>query len=221
MRIYPETFAFLRDVAANNNRDWFMAHKDAHDRAKENVIEFADELIKELSRVDPTLDATIDPKKCVLRIYRDVRFSLDKTPYKNNFGIGKLNSGKNVMHIGYYMHVQPGASFIAGGSWMPGNDQLKMIRQEIDYHPEKLKEVIDDPAFKKLFGEFRKQEQLKTVPREYSADNENIDLLKLKSFVAAHDLADAELEKEGVVKKIAAICSKIYPLNVFLKNAVS
>jgi uncharacterized protein (TIGR02453 family) len=221
MRIDPETFVFLKDIAANNNREWFLANKAAHDKAKENVIEFAGELIRELNKVDPGIDAHLDPKKCVMRIYRDIRFSLDKTPYKNNFGIGKLTSGKNVMHIGYYMHIQPGASFIAGGSWMPEADQLKAIRQEIDYNPRSLKSIVDAPEFKKLFGDFRKQEQLKTAPREYSAENENIELLKLKSFVAAHNLTNAELEKEGVIKNIAAICSKIYPLNAFLNNAVA
>jgi len=198
-----------------------MAHKADHDRAKENVIDFAGELIRELSKIDPSLDPNVDPKKAVLRIYRDVRFSPDKTPYKNNFGIGRMTSGKNVMHIGYYMQIQPGESFIAGGSWMPEADQLKKVRQEIDYNAAGLKKVIDAPAFKKLFGEFRKQEQLKTVPQGYSADNENIDLLKLKSFVAHHNFADAELQKEGVVQKIAAVCEEMYPLNVFLKNAVS
>jgi uncharacterized protein (TIGR02453 family) len=221
MRINPETFVFLKDLAANNNREWFLANKAAHDKAKENVIEFAGELIRELNKVDPGIDAHLDPKKCVMRIYRDIRFSLDKTPYKNNFGIGKLTSGKNVMHIGYYMHIQPGASFIAGGSWMPETDQLKAIRQEIDYNSGSLRSIVDAPEFKRLFGDFRKQEQLKTVPRDYSADNENIELLKLKSFVAAHNLTDGELEKEGVIKNIAAICSKIYPLNVFLNNAVA
>jgi uncharacterized protein (TIGR02453 family) len=221
MRIDPETFVFLKDLAANNDREWFLANKAAHDKAKANVIEFAGELIRELNKIDPGIDAHLDPKKCVMRIYRDVRFSLDKTPYKSNFGIGKLTSRKNVMHIGYYMHIQPGASFIAGGSWMPQTDQLKAIRQEIDYNPESLKSIVDAPEFKRLFGDFSKQEQLKTVPREYSADNENIELLKLKSFVAAHNLTDRELEKEGVIKNIAAICSKIYPLNVFLNNAVA
>jgi len=221
MRIYPETFNFLRDLAANNNRDWFIAHKADHDRAKENVTEFAGELIRELSKIDPSLDPNVDPKKAVLRIYRDVRFSPDKTPYKNNFGIGRMTSGKNVMHIGYYMQIQPGESFIAGGSWMPEADQLKKVRQEIDYNAAGLKKVIDGPRFKKLFGEFRKQEQLKTVPQGYSANNENIDLLKLKSFVAHHNFTDAELQKEGVVQNIAAVCEEMYPLNVFLKNAVS
>lgn len=199
-----------------------MAHKADHDRAKENVTEFAGELIRELSKIDPSLDAGIDPKKAVLRIYRDVRFSPDKTPYKNNFGIGRMTSGKNVMHIGYYMQIQPGGSFIAGGSWMPEADQLKKVRQEIDYNAAALKKVIDAPAYKKLFGEFRNQEErLKTVPQGYSAENENIDLLKLKSFVAERNFSDADLQKEGVVQKIAAVCEAIYPLNVFLKNAVS
>ncbi len=198
-----------------------MANKAAHDRAKENVTLFAGELIRELSRVDPGIDSHLDPRKCVLRIYRDIRFSADKTPYKNNFGIGKLSSGKTVLHIGYYMHIQPGASFIAGGSWMPQADPLKSIRQEIDYNPAGLTRIIDEPEFKKLFGEFRNQEQLKTNPREYSADNENIELLRLKSFVAEHNFTDEELMGDGVVKKIASICNKIYPLNVFLRNAVA
>ena len=216
-----QTFDFLKDLVKNNNRDWFMANKERHDQARENVIAFAGELIKELSKIDPDIDVNLDPKKCVMRIYRDIRFSLDKTPYKNNFGIGKLNSGKGILASGYYMHIQPGGSFIAGGSWMPENDQLKAIRQEIDYNPGAIKSIIDADEFKELFGDFRKQEQLKTIPRDYSADNENIELLKLKSFVAAHNLTDKELMDGGAVKKIAAICGKIYPLNVFLNNAIA
>jgi uncharacterized protein (TIGR02453 family) len=221
MKINPETFDFLKNLAANNNREWFQDNKNAHDKARENVIEFAGELIRELSLVDPNIDARMDPKKCVMRIYRDIRFSLDKTPYKNNFGIGKLTSGKNVMHIGYYMHIQPEASFIAGGWWQPESDHLKAIRQEIDYNAVGLKSIIDSDEFKKLFGDFRKQEQLKTIPRDYKPDNENIELLKLKNYVAAHNLTDQELAKDGVVKNIAGICSKIYPLNVFLNNAIA
>ena len=198
-----------------------MANKERHDTARENVIAFAGELIKELAKVDPGIDVTLDPKKCVMRIYRDIRFSPDKTPYKNNFGIGKLNSGKGVLASGYYMHFQPGASFIAGGSWMPESDQLKAVRQEIDYNPQAIKSIIDTDEFKKLFGEFRSQEQLKTIPRVYSADNENIELLKLKSFVAAHNLTDKELMTDGAVKNVAEICAKIYPLNVFLNNATA
>src|ERR1700744_5495587 len=104
-----------------------------------------------------------------MRIYRDIRFSPDKTPYKNNFAIGRMMSGNSVLHVGYYMHIQPGGSGIASGSWMPEAEPLKKIRQEIDYNPDALKRIIDEPEFVKLFGDFRKQEQLKTVPREYGA----------------------------------------------------
>jgi uncharacterized protein (TIGR02453 family) len=220
MRIYPETFDFLRNLAANNNREWFMAHKADHDKARQNVIAFAGELIKEISKIDPGLDASVDPAKSVMRIYRDIRFSPDKTPYKNNFGISGMGSGKS-MHVGYYMHIQPDASFIAGGSWMPQGDMLKKVRQEIDYNGGALKKIIDDPEFVRLFGDFRQQERLKTVPREYGVDNENIELLKLKSFIAGNNFSDKDLMQEGVIGKIAAVSSKIYPLNEFLKNAVS
>jgi uncharacterized protein (TIGR02453 family) len=220
MRIHPGTFTFLRDLAANNNRDWFMAHKAEHDKARENVTEFAAELIRQLSKIDPSLDIATDPKKSVMRIYRDIRFSPDKTPYKNNFGIYRTSSG-NSLHVGYYMHIQPDGSFIAGGSWMPESDNLKKIRQEIDYNADSLKTIVDESGFKKLFGEFRNQEKLKTVPRDYSPDNENIELLKLKSFVAEHPFTNDELTKEGIIDTIVAMCSKIYPLNEFLKNAVS
>ena len=221
MKINPETFDFLKKLEANNNREWFQANKAEHDKARENVIEFAGELIKQLHLVDPLVDAGLEPKKCVMRIYRDIRFRIDKTPYKNNFGVNIPTLGSKSGGVEYYFHIQPGKAFIAGGYWMPETEHLKKIRQEIDYNASELKKIIDDAEFIKLFGDFRKQDQLKTVPREYSADNENIELLKLKSFVAAHDLTDKDLSKEGVVKDIATICGKIYPLNVFLKNAVS
>jgi uncharacterized protein (DUF2461 family) len=104
---------------------------------------------------------------------------------------------------------------------MPENDDLKKIRQEIDYNAHDLKAIVDAPDFVKLFGDFRKQEQLKTVPKGYDADNENLALLKLKSFVALHPLSDADLLKPGAVKNIAEIYRHIRPLNVFLKNALS
>lgn len=104
---------------------------------------------------------------------------------------------------------------------MPEADHLKAIRQEIDYNANDLKKIIDEPAFVQLFGDFRKQEQLKSVPREYGADNENIELLKLKSFVAFHSLKDDELLSKTAATDIATVCAKIYPLNVFLNNALA
>src|ERR1700749_1308791 len=178
--INPQTFDFLKNLAENNNRDWFMANKEAYDKARENVIDFTGELLKLMHIVDPNIAEDLDPKKCVMRIYRDIRFSKNKTPYKNNFGISVPTQGSKLGGVEYFFYVQPDKAFSAGGYWMPEAEHLKKIRQEIDYNAADLKKVIDDPEFRKLFGDFRKQEQLKTIPREYSADNENIDLLKLK-----------------------------------------
>jgi uncharacterized protein (TIGR02453 family) len=221
MRINPETFDFLKKLVANNNREWFQANKTEHDKARENVIEFAGELIKQIHLVDPLVSADLDPKKCVMRIYRDIRFRKDKTPYKNNFGISIPTLSSRGGGVEYYFQIQPGRSFIAGGYWMPETEHLKKIRQEIDYNADDLKKVIDNTEFKKLFGDFRKQDQLKTVPREYSADNENIDLLKLKSFIVSHQVSDKALMKADAVEYIAMVCSKLYPLNIFLRNALA
>jgi uncharacterized protein (TIGR02453 family) len=219
--IKSATLDFLRDLVQNNNREWFQDNKERYDTAKENVIAFTAELIKELKKADPALSTDIDPKKCVMRIYRDIRFSKDKTPYKNNFGISKLLSGTKAEDIGYYIHIQPGASFAGGGYWMPQAEHLKAIRQEIDYNADDLKKIIDTPDFKRLFGEFRDQEQLKSMPRGYDPESENSSLLKLKSFAAIHRFTDEEMLKSDSPKRVAAVLANIYPLTVFLNNAIT
>ena len=219
--IQRHTFDFLKELVENNNREWFQANKQRYEAARDNVIEFTGEWIKLLHKIDPSIDDALDAKKCVMRIYRDIRFRIDKTPYKNNFGISIPTKGLKAGRAEYYLQISPGNSFIAGGYWMPEKDHLKAIRQEIDYNAGELKRIIDDAGFIELFGEFRKQEQLKSVPREYSAENENIELLKLKSFVAFHQLKDEELLLKDAVVNVATICSKIYPLNVFLNNALA
>ena len=197
-----------------------MDNKPRHDAARENVIDFAGQLIKAIHQIDSAVSPDLDPKKCVLRIYRDIRFSKNKTPYKNNFGISLPTTGVKAGGAEYYFQVQPGRSFIAGGYWMPEAAHLKAIRQEIDYNGNDLKTIVDDAEFVKLFGKFRDQEKLKSLPKGYTDDNENIDLIKLKSFIAWHDLKDKDLLKADLVDKVTAICSKIYPLNVFLRNAI-
>jgi uncharacterized protein (TIGR02453 family) len=218
--IQRHTFDFLKDLVENNNREWFQANKERYEAARENVIEFTGGLLKLMYKIDPGINEGLDPKKCVMRIYRDIRFSKNKTPYKNNFGISIPAKGLRLGGAEYYLQISPENSFIAGGYWMPEATHLKAIRQEIDYNANDLKKIVDDAEFVKLFGEFRKQDQLKSVPREYSADNENIELLKLKSFVAFHKFEDTELLKKDAADFIANVCSKIQPLNVFLNNAL-
>ncbi|MDN5285976.1 MAG: hypothetical protein JWR38_2250 [Mucilaginibacter sp.] len=220
--IQQESLEFLKDLVNNNNREWFLVNKERYDKARENIIDFTGQLLKTMHKVDPGIDEALDPKKCVMRIYRDVRFRKDKTPYKNNFGISLPTQGLRLGGAEYYLQIQPdGNSFIAGGYWMPEAAHLKAIRQEIDYNAHDLRKIIDDKEFIKLFGDFKQQEQLKTVPREYGADNENIDLLKLKSFIAWHKIADKDIVKSNATENIADICRHIYPLNVFLRNALA
>ncbi|PTQ94987.1 uncharacterized protein (TIGR02453 family) [Mucilaginibacter yixingensis] len=219
--IKSETLKFFTALAENNHRDWFMAHKDEFEVVKENITDFAGEVIKSLSKIDPLVDPATDPKKCVMRIYRDIRFSKDKTPYKTWLGIHKFTAGKYTGGIGYYIHIQPGQSFAGGGYWLPEGDHLKAIRQEVDYNADELKAIVDAPDFKSMFGEFRDQEQLKGAPAGYQTDDENISLIKLKSFTAVKSITDKELQQKDLIDTIAAIFEKIYPLNTFLQQAVS
>jgi uncharacterized protein (TIGR02453 family) len=219
--IQQQTLDFLKDLVDNNDRDWFMANKDRYDVARQNVIDLTAQLITLLQKIDPAISPDLEAKKCVMRIYRDIRFSKKKLPYKNNFGISFPTSGTKLGGAEYYLHIQPGKSFIAGGYWMPEANHLKAIRQEIDYNGHDLKAIIDAPEFVKLFGDFRNQDKLKTLPRDYAADNENIELLKLKSFIVMHPLKDAEIKSDKAADNIAQLCNKVYPLNVFLRNAIA
>ena len=131
--IKKETLSFLSDLIAHNDRVWFQENKSRYEEAKKNVENFANAIIAELIKTDGSIPKEVTAKQCVMRIYRDVRFSKDKSPYKNNFGIGISARGKGNDGAGYYIHIQPGASFVAGGYWMPQGDHLKAIRQEIEH----------------------------------------------------------------------------------------
>ncbi|RYY08180.1 MAG: DUF2461 domain-containing protein [Sphingobacteriaceae bacterium] len=217
--IKAETLAFLKDLVENNNRDWFLGHKSTYEQARENVIDFANELLQSLSKIDPQVNTDTDPKKCVMRIYRDVRFSKDKTPYKNNFGIN-FKTGAGNAELGYYLHIQPEKSFVGGGYWMPQPDHLKAIRQEIDYNGDVLNSIISDTSFINDFSAFDQQEQLKNNPKGYEANHQYINLLKLKSFAAVHPLSDKELMDKSAVATAMKYLKKILPLNNFLNQAL-
>lgn len=217
--IKAETFNFLKNLVENNNRDWFQEHKAEYGQSRENVIDFAQQIIFLLAKTDPKVNADIDPKKCVMRIYRDVRFSKDKTPYKNNFGIN-LRTGSGNTELGYYVHIQPGNAFAGGGYWMPQAEHLKAIRQEIDYNGEALSSIVNDASFIDAFSAFDQQEQLKNNPKSYEADHPHINLLKLKSFAAIHHLSDQELMEKSAVQTVVKYLTKITPLNNFLAQAL-
>lgn len=215
----PQTLSFLTKIAANNNREWFAAHKELYDNAREEVLVLVATLIKELHKIDPLISAETDPKKSVMRIYRDVRFSKNKDPYKKNFGIWFSAKSKGGDEPGYYIHIQPEASFVAGGYWMPSNDHLKLIRQEIDYSPAAFLAIVEDEDFSKTY-QLNFENSLKKAPKGYQPDADNIKYLKLKSFEVLSHIKDEEWFEPKIVDKLKKSFSQIYPLVKFLRNAL-
>jgi uncharacterized protein (TIGR02453 family) len=218
--INKQTFEFLANLAENNNRDWFLANKVAYETAQQNVLAFADDVLAQLQKIDTSIPNNLTAKKSVMRIYRDVRFSKDKAPYKNNFGMGFSANGKNGNYPGYYIQIQPNNSFIAGGYWMPEAAHLKAIRQEIDYNAAQFKAIIEAPSFVNFFETLSQTDKLKTCPKGYNADNENIELLKLKSYTVFHSFTDDEMMQHTIIEKMIKGLSLISPLTHFIKNAI-
>ena len=217
--IQPKTFAFLKALKKNNNRDWFNDHKSEYENAKDNVLGFIQELVVAFSTFDSSLRG-LEAKDCLFRIYRDTRFSKDKTPYKTNLGASINAGGKKSMGPGYYVHLEPGGSFIAGGIWMPPADEVKKIRQEIDYNGKDLKKVLTKPSFKKAFGGLSREHALKTAPKGYPKDHPDIELLKLNSFIVWKNVSDKDILEPKSIKTLTTLGKEMKPLMDFLKTAL-
>ncbi|AWV98002.1 DUF2461 domain-containing protein [Arcticibacterium luteifluviistationis] len=219
--IAKDTFQFLKELKANNNKDWFTENKPRYVEAKENFEAFIDELIKGISRFDPSI-AHHTGKGCVFRIYRDVRFSKDKSPYKTHMGAhitAALKKSDIHSRSGYYIHIGAGECMLAGGAYMPQGDWIKAIRQEIDYNGDDLVKIIENPKFKETFGELM-GESLKRPPKGFDAEHKHIDLLKRKSFLVQHDMKDNEVTKSDFLQKAVVVFETLKPLGDFL-NASS
>lgn len=214
---FEKSLSFLTDLAENNERDWLMENKSRQKEAQEEFKAFVSEMYQGLLRFDPSLDGQ-DSAKSIFRIYRDVRFSKDKRPYKTNFGVFLKKGGKKSPYSGYYFHLEPGKSFAAGGLYMPPGETLQKVRQEIDYNGEEVLGLLKG-KFKKYFGELQ-GDKLKRPPRGYSEDNPMIDLLKHKSFLMVHNLTDDDLSGQGFQKRLMDIYAAMTPLNSFLNRAM-
>lgn len=217
--IATSTFKFLKELKKNNNREWFAEHKHEYDTAKENVVELVEEVLKHLSKTIPAFKE-VNASKSIMRIYRDVRFSKNKDPYKLNFGIPLSTKGKGVDLPGYYLHIQPGECFIGGGYWMPPADALKMIRQEIDYNSAAFKKILNAKSFTNYYKGLSEDDKLKTAPKDYPKDHPDIELLKLKSFTAFHSFSDAEMQDKNIAKNIADAIIALQPFILFLESAI-
>lgn len=212
--ISPKTFDFLKKLSQNNNRDWFNENKNLYTEAQGNIIQFLDGLILEMSGFDEEL-AKIDSKKSLFRIYRDTRFSKDKSPYKTNFG-ASLGMGKGNQKGGYYLHIEPGKSFLAGGIYMPESAVLKEVRKEISLYGDSFLKILNNKDFKKHFPELDQDDKLKKIPQGFEKEDPMAEYLKLKNFIVIYQLKDEEVLDQNAVKNMNKIFTLMKPFNDFL-----
>ena len=218
--IEKSTLKFLAELAVNNNRDWFQANKKLFDAAQANLVEFSGFLIGEIGKFDDAV-VGIDPLSCVFRIYRDVRFSKDKSPYKTNLGAYISPGGRKSMQPGYYFHVQPGQSFIAGGKHVPDGPETLKIRNAIAANPDGFLKIVEKKSFRESFGEMR-GDRLKSAPKGFAADHPAVEYLKLKEFMAFTELHDDKfLTSAEFPKSLVRTLKEMYPLIAFLRTALT
>lgn len=207
-QISKSTFKFLTDLKKNNNREWFDNNKEARYKpAHENMVQFVEAVISEMKKVDNI--ESMSGKKALFRIYRDVRFSKDKSPYKPFFG-ARMRRATTWLRGGYYIHIEPGNSFIAGGFFNPNSEDLKLIREDIAHDAKPLREILSDEDFSKVWGTFE-GDAVKTSPRGFDSDHPDIDLIRFKQFHLTHHFSDEEVHAEDFIFEIVKAFLVIRP----------
>ncbi|MBS1664332.1 MAG: DUF2461 domain-containing protein [Bacteroidetes bacterium] len=214
--IVPANFTFLKKLKKNNNREWFNAHKEVYLEELAGMERFADALLEQLSSHD--VIETLSGKKSLYRIYRDTRFSGDKTPYKTWWS-GHFTRATKYRRGGYYFHIEAGNTRIGGGFWGPEAADLKRIRDDIAFDPSPLQKIIGSKSFVKLFGELE-GEQLKTAPKGYDAGHEAIDLLRYKQFLLRRRFSDEEVLDKSFLKEASLTFKGMRPFFDYMSEVL-
>ncbi|MFA5834989.1 MAG: DUF2461 domain-containing protein [Bacteroidota bacterium] len=215
-----ESIAFLKKLKKNNNRDWFNAHKnDYEEQIKFPMQSFIASLQPLFADFASQFD--VHPKRSMFRIYRDTRFSKDKTPYKTHMAAHFVLRGKpkGFEGSGYYLHIAPGEVFIGGGIYLPDNDQLKKIRKYLAEHSKEFLAIINKPSFKKMFPAITGQ-KLSRPPKGYDPNHPMIEWLKMKQFFTGLEMKEEICHKKDFVKLIAKHCKELMPLVDFMNKAM-
>ena len=217
-----ETLQFLDDLKANNNRDWFLENKKRYEAFKNDYQQLVANLLDAMKPLDPSLEM-LEVKNCTFRINRDIRFSKDKTPYKSHLGIWLSSGAKGLNRSGYYLHLEKGSSFIAGGLYCPESEDLKKMRKEIAYFHDDLQAILEEQNFKSEFGDFDRNEKntLKNPPRGYDKEHPAIELLKLKSFESSQKIEFSAAAKKDFVAVMSQKLLALKPLNDFINRALT
>jgi len=213
-------FKFLKQLAKNNSKEWFDANRKTYETAKAEFETILKATVAKTEAFDKDL-VGLDVRKSMFRINRDIRFSKDKSPYKLNMGATLNPGGKKEMGAGYYIHVQPGKSFLAGGCYMPPPEVLAAIRQEIDYNTKEFKSILNAKDFKTYFTELSDEgDKLKTAPKGYPKDHPELSLLQHKHFIVVHYIKDEQLMDKNFPAYVAKVFKAMYPLNLFLRRCM-
>lgn len=212
-----EVYRFLEELKQNNNREWFNANKDWYLAVKEEHEAFVNRLIPALAKVDPDVDG-LAAKDCIFRIYRDVRFSPNKEPYKTHIGAYMVKGGKKSPRAGYYVHVEPGNSLLSGGIWCPEPSLLKALRKDVYDNIDEFTGIVRDKKFQKYYT--LDGEKLKTVPQPFPKDFPEGEMLKYKSYTVTNNIPDTFLESDDAIEQIVERFALMQPFNRFLNYTV-
>jgi uncharacterized protein (TIGR02453 family) len=215
---FKKLLTFLKQLEKNNHKEWFDANRTTYEQLRKDWLEFVALVLQEVSKFEPAAK-DLDPKKCIFRINRDIRFSKNKAPYKTNFGL-QINPLKSSGDFnGYYLHIEPGNCFISGGSYMPQPPRLAAIRQEIDYNFDAFKKIVETSTFNKHFGKLS-GDTLTRPPKGYDAENPAIEYLKHKDFIATRQLSEKEVIDKDFIKTVVHTFKAMQPLVQFLNASI-
>lgn len=215
--ISKDNFDFLKKLKKNNDREWFTKNKGKYLVQHQNLIEFADAVLEETKKHDNIETPT--GKKTLLRIYRDVRFSKNKSPYKTHWA-GSLKRATKNLRGGYYFHIEEGNSFVGGGFWAPNKDDLLRFREDIASDAKPLRKIINSKSFKDTFGTID-GEQLKTCPKGFDKEHPDVDLLRYKQYIISKQFTDEEVLSPDFAKQVSDTFKKMRPFFDYMSESVT
>jgi uncharacterized protein (TIGR02453 family) len=209
---------FIKELKENNDREWFNANKDRFLHSSNVFKDFVNQLIAGINEFDDSV-GPLDPKDCIFRIYRDVRFSHDKAPFKTNFGAYMAKGGRKSPYAGYYFHLDAEDSFASGGIYMAPTEIMKRIREDIDLYPEDFLAIMNEKKFKETFR-FFEEEKLKRVPQGFNKDSPVAEYLKFKHLTPYHSLSPSDIADKNLLKNTLSVYKTMKPLVDFLNRSI-
>ncbi|TGK79179.1 DUF2461 domain-containing protein [Leptospira noumeaensis] len=220
MKISKTIFNYLSELKLNNNRNWFIENKDRFTEIQSELVSLTGYFLSEIEKFDKNLKG-VDPKSCIFRIYKDVRFSKDKSPYKTHFGIFMRGGNRKIEGTGYYLHIEPGESLLGGGCYMPDPKSLFKIRERIVSDTKSFRKILDNKKFVQNFGTTFYADKLKTAPKGFAKDHPALDFLKYKGFAVGKKIKNSDLTSNHFMDDAIQSFRTIYPLNQFLEEAMA